>query len=80
MPCRVFVSYPIAVIAGLVPVIPLRRARPCLAYRDGRDKPGHADGGAGHSVPVIAGFVPAISLRWARCERKREVIVVIYGD
>ena len=29
------------VITGLVPVIPLRRARPCLTKRDGRDDPGH---------------------------------------
>jgi hypothetical protein len=29
------------VITGLGPVIPLRRARPCVSKRDGRDKPGH---------------------------------------
>jgi hypothetical protein len=29
------------VITGLVPVIPIAEAMPCLLYRDGRDKPGH---------------------------------------
>jgi len=33
-----------AVIAGLVPAIPIRRAMHCVPKRDGRDKPGH-DGG-----------------------------------
>jgi hypothetical protein len=29
------------VIAGLVPAIPIMKARPSLPNRDGRDKPGH---------------------------------------
>ena len=29
-----------AVMAGLVPAIPLREAEPCVAQRDRRDKPG----------------------------------------
>jgi len=29
------------VITGLVPVIPLGEARPCVDKRDGRVKPGH---------------------------------------
>ena len=34
------------VITGLVPVISLRKARPCPMNWDGRDKPGHDDFGA----------------------------------
>jgi hypothetical protein len=34
---------PSFVITGLVPVISLRSAIPCLLKRDGRDKPGHDD-------------------------------------
>jgi hypothetical protein len=44
-----------SVIAGLVPAISLRSARPCTAKRDGRDKPGHdAEGGSRSSEQGIA--------------------------
>jgi hypothetical protein len=35
---------PQLVMAGLVPAISLRKARPCNPYRDRRDKPGDDDG------------------------------------
>jgi len=31
-------------MAGLVPAISLRKARPCVPYRDRRDKPGDDEG------------------------------------
>jgi hypothetical protein len=37
------------VITGLVPVISMREVR-CLSNRDGRDRPGHDEGGC-HSRP-----------------------------
>jgi hypothetical protein len=44
-----------SVIAGLVPAISLRSARPCTAKRDGRDKPGHdAEGGSRSSEQAMA--------------------------
>jgi hypothetical protein len=38
---RLFENLNHLVIAGLDPAIPIRRARPCIMNRDGRDKPGH---------------------------------------
>ncbi len=40
---------PTAVIAGLVPAIPMRRAG-CIPKRDGRDKPGHDIGILGRDI------------------------------
>src|SRR6476620_6062036 len=40
-----------AVITGLVPVIPARRAQ-CLPKRDGRDKPGHDKQTLFSNVPI----------------------------
>jgi len=42
------------VITGLVPVIPLGLAMPCIPERDGRDKPGHDEDGS-----TSSGFAPA---------------------
>jgi len=41
-----------SVIAGLVPAIPLRRAKQCDMNRDGRDKPGH-DGASYRSATSL---------------------------
>ena len=41
-----------SVIAGLVPAIPLRRAKQCDMNRDGRDKPGH-DGASYRSAASL---------------------------
>src|SRR5262245_55241310 len=41
-----------AVITGLVPVISLRKARPCSKNRDGQDKPGHDEGQPIHLIDV----------------------------
>src|SRR6516164_7379217 len=46
---------PPIVMAGLVPAIPLRLARPCLPYRDGRDIRAF--------TPVFDGLCPAMTTR-----------------
>jgi hypothetical protein len=43
------------VITGLVPVIPLREAW-CLSKRDGRDEPGHDNGGVAFFAQAILRF------------------------
>src|SRR5258707_1547938 len=52
----------VAVIAGLVPAISIRRAL-CLDYRDGRDKPGHDRVGTATSFAPVNSIGPKYRCR-----------------
>ena len=59
---------------SLVPGIPLRRARLCVLYRDGRDKPGHDDDSVELHMPdfirhIVEGRMP-VDLRSRRLEQR----------